>query len=98
MIYSLQKQRPGARKRVRLADGTYSYTHIYSRRQKTEKGYGISGDGSKWLLSYILVEHLLQGLPTLFQVDATTLFLFDGNGVRLVDQTVADEVMDNFNI
>jgi len=83
---------------VRLADGIYTYTHIYNRHQKTEKGYVISGDGSKWLLSYILVENLLQGLPTLFQVDATTLFLFDGNGVRLVDQTVADEVMDNFNI
>ena len=83
---------------MRLADGIYTYTHIYSRRQMTEKGYVISGDGSKWLLNYILVENLLQGLPTLFQVDATTPFLFDGNGVRLVDQTVADEVMDNFNI
>ena len=92
MVKTYEAERVGDMKRVKLPDGTFKSIQDFSSRQATDKGYVISGHpgiGKTWFLSYLLVERLLSGFPTVFQVQhGNTVdmhYFFNESGVDILN-------------
>ncbi|KAF8545093.1 hypothetical protein BDD12DRAFT_800727 [Trichophaea hybrida] len=110
-IRSGEESRPGDIKRVRQEDGTVSLVTDRSLRQEIEKVFLITGHpgiGKTMYLSYLLVQRMLLGEPTIFQLaeridgvmDIINVvhFLIDDCGVRVMDEALYMECCQNTEI